>query len=81
MAGKVVIMSQPYAIIEARHPGKWMVVRVVDAKKELGQFVCEADSFQAPELAEATRKETAQGFDVAIRFGGSLIPQGTIVAF
>ena len=80
MAGKVIMMTQPYAVIEAQHPGKWMAVRVVDAKKELGQLVCEADSFEAPELWEATKQEHARGFDVAIRFGGPLIPQDTIVA-
>jgi hypothetical protein len=77
---KVILMRQSFAAIEAAHSGQWILVRVLDSKRDMGEFVCETREFTDRQLWEAAGREMANGYDVAVRFGGNPIPEGLIVA-
>ncbi len=78
---KVISMSRSFSAIEADHPDQWIVIQIEDARRERGHFVCAASEMNAPEIAAAIRQVHTRGRDVALRYSGNFIPEGTIVAF
>lgn len=79
--GKVVQMVLPFERILSDHPNQWVLIHVIDAEKEIGSYVISAPKFNAPEIQAALRRELDAGHDTALRFAGSLVPEGAIVVF